>query len=117
MIAAGQLEQARDRLDAGLQLAEETGMHFYDAELLRLRAQTYTDPVARQAGIGTALELARSQGATLFELRAAIDDFEIRGDAARAAVVDAVGRMPVDSACPEYAQAQSILAHGAPKNA
>jgi predicted ATPase len=117
MIAAGQLEQARDRLDGGLQLAEETGMHFYDAELLRLRAQTHTDPVARQAGIGAALELARRQGATLFELRTAIDDFEARGAAARAAVVDVVSRMPVDSACPEYAQAQAILAHSGPKNA
>ena len=43
-------------------------MCFYDAELLRLRAHTHADPDARQAA---ALDLARSRGATLFELRAA----------------------------------------------
>jgi hypothetical protein len=64
----GDLEQAR-RLDTGLALARDTGMCFYDAELLRLRAHTHTDPDARQAALGAALELARSQGVTLFELR------------------------------------------------
>ena len=39
-------------------------MHFYDAELLRLRAHTHTDPDARQADIAAALDLARRQGAT-----------------------------------------------------
>ena len=43
-IAAGQPEQARHRLDTGLELAEDTGMRFYDAELLRLRAQTTPTP-------------------------------------------------------------------------
>src|SRR5262249_38754614 len=33
--AADQPKQARARLDEALQLAEATGMHFYDAELLR----------------------------------------------------------------------------------
>ena len=32
VIAAGQPEQARVRLVAGLQLACDTGMHFYDAD-------------------------------------------------------------------------------------
>jgi hypothetical protein len=48
LIAASQPEQARARLDTGLQLAEDTGMHFYDAELLRLRARTQPDPDARR---------------------------------------------------------------------
>jgi hypothetical protein len=30
-----------------------------------------------------ALELARRQGATFFELRAAVDDFDLRGEPAR----------------------------------
>ena len=71
LIAAGQPEQARARLDTALALAQDTGMCFYDAELLRLRAHTHTDPDARRADISAALELARRQGATLFELRAA----------------------------------------------
>ena len=36
LIAAGQPDQARARLDAALRLARDTGMHYYDAELLRL---------------------------------------------------------------------------------
>ena len=79
LIAAGQPEQARARLDTALQLARDTGMRFYDAELLRLRAHTHTDPDARRADIAAALDLARRQGATLFELRAALDDFDLRG--------------------------------------
>ena len=81
-----QPEEARHRLDTGLQLAEDTGMHFYDAELLRLRAHTHIDPDVRQADIGAALELAHRQGATLFELRSALDDFELRGPPAHAAL-------------------------------
>ena len=42
LTAAGQPDQARARLDTALQIAEDTGMHLYDAELLRARAHTYT---------------------------------------------------------------------------
>ena len=54
-----------------MQLAEDTEMHFYDAELLRLRAQTHSDPDAIRADLEAALAFARRQGASLFELRAA----------------------------------------------
>ena len=84
-------------------------MCFYDAELLRLRAHTHTDPDARQADIAAALELARRQGATLFELRAALDDFEFRGEAARAALADVVDRFPIESGSPELARAEAAL--------
>jgi predicted ATPase len=115
LIEAAQPEQARHRLDTGLQLAEDTGMHFYDAELLRLRAHTHTDPDVRQADIGAALELARRQGATLFELRAALDDFELRGKPARTALADAVGRLPAGSAFPELARARASLSEHSPR--
>ena len=91
-------------------------MCFYDAELLRLRAQTHDDPGARQADINAALELARRQGATLFELRAALDDFELRGEPARAALADAVSRIPANNALPELARAQAALHQIDPKN-
>ncbi len=71
MIAAGQLDRAGARLDAALELARDTGMTFYDSELLRLRAQTRTDPAARESDLSRALDLARGQGARLFELRCA----------------------------------------------
>jgi hypothetical protein len=109
LIAAGQPETARKRLDIGLSLAQDTGMRFFDAELLRLRAQTHDDPAARQADINAALELARRQGATLFELRAALDDFELRGEPAAAAVAEAVKRIPVSYAWPELARAKAAL--------
>ena len=107
LIAPGQPEQARARLDTGLALADDTGMHFYDAELLRLRSHTHTNPNARQADLGAALELARRQGATLFELRAALDDYDLRGQPARAAVIDAASRIPATSAWPELARARA----------
>ena len=115
LIAAGQPEVARERLDTGLQLARDTGMCFYDAELMRLRAHTHTDPDARRADIGAALALARRQGATLFELRAALDDFELHGQPARAALTDVVSRFPPDSGWPELARAQAALDQTAPK--
>ena len=62
---------------------------------------------ARAGDIAAALELARRQGATLFELRAALDDFELRGEPARAALVDAASRMPTDSAFPELARVEA----------
>jgi hypothetical protein len=111
LIAAGQPETARERLDIALALAQDTGMHFYDTELLRLRAQTHADPAARQADINAALELARRQGATLFELRAALDDFELRGQPAAAAVTKAAKRIPANDAWPELVRAKAALAH------
>ena len=106
LLAAGQPKQARDRLDTALALARDTGMCFYDAELLRLRAQTHTDPDARRADLGAALDLARRQGATLFELRAALEDFELRGEPARGELIDVVSRMPDTSAGPELERAR-----------
>ena len=109
LIAAGQPEQARRQLDTGLQLARDTGMHYYDAELLRLRAQTHHDSSDAASGPGAALELARRQGAHLFELRAALDDFDLRGEPARAPLADAVNRLPADSTIPEVTRARAVI--------
>ena len=84
-------------------------MCLYDAELLRLRAHTHADPDARRAAIGAVRSLACRQGATLFELRSALDDFELRGQPARAALVDAASRIPTISAWPELARAEALL--------
>jgi hypothetical protein len=90
-------------------------MCFYDAELVRLRAHTHTDPDARAADIAAALELARRQGATLFELRAALDDFELRGQPARTALIDAAGRIPTNNTWPELARAHARTALNRPE--
>jgi class 3 adenylate cyclase/tetratricopeptide (TPR) repeat protein len=109
LIAAGRHNQARDWLDAALGITAEKGHQFYDAELLRLRAHTLTDPDARAAGIGAALDLARRQGAPLFELRAALDDFELRGHPAREPLRDAASRLISGSGVPELARAREML--------
>jgi class 3 adenylate cyclase len=108
MVAAGALEEAREHTEFALDLADRTGMHFYDAELLRLRARTTSDSLTRQADVTAALKLARSQDAPLFELRSAIDDFELRGDPARQSLVAAMKRLP-DAGWPELANARSLL--------
>ena len=85
-------------------------MRFYDAELLRLRSQTHADSAARLADIAAALELARGQGATLFELRSALEDFELRGHPAHAGVVAAVSRFPADTGWSELQRARALMA-------
>jgi class 3 adenylate cyclase/tetratricopeptide (TPR) repeat protein len=109
LISAGQRDEARRTLDAALQKANDNDEHFYDAELLRIRAHTHVDPDIQAAGFAAAAELARRQGAALFELRATLDDFELRGQLARAALVAAVGRMPTDGAMAEVAFARAAL--------
>jgi class 3 adenylate cyclase len=107
LIAAGQLPEARDRLKLALELAEETGMRFYNAELLRIRAHTTDDDSARRADLRGAVELARQQGGLIFELRAASDLFELYGD--RQTLVDAINRFPSDSTWPEVSRARALV--------
>lgn len=109
-IAAGQLAQARATLNAILRQTGDTEMRFYDAELLRLRSQTHADSASRLADISAALELARGQGATLFELRSALEDFELRGQPAYAGVVAAVSRFPADTGWSELQGARALMA-------
>jgi hypothetical protein len=56
----------------------------------------------------SALPLARRQGDTLFELRAAVDDYELRGQPARAALIDAASRIPAASTWPEPRPGQPL---------
>lgn len=67
---AGDAASARARYDASLALAAETGMRFYDAETRRRLAHLDPDP---EPGLRSALALARSQGALLFERRIEAD--------------------------------------------
>lgn len=74
---------------------------FYDVEHVRLRAHAHTDPAARRAGIDAALDVAHRLGATLYELRAVLDDLELRGEVERDAPADVVSRFPIDSGWPQ----------------
>jgi class 3 adenylate cyclase/tetratricopeptide (TPR) repeat protein len=109
LIAAGAADQAAERLAMALQHAEETGMHFYDGELMRVRAHTFADARERRNALTAALDFTRRQGATLFELRCLLDLFDLDGGSHRSALVDVVGRFPGDARCPEFARAQAIL--------
>ena len=109
LIAAGQVAEARDRIHIGLQLGEDTGMRFHEAELLRIRAFTREDDEQRSADLRAAIQLAREQGATVFELRAAADDFELRGEPARQALTDAISRFPEGSTWPQLERARALL--------
>jgi hypothetical protein len=109
LIAGGQLEEARHRLDMALGQAEETEMHFYDAELMRVRARTFADPQDRRNAVAPALEFARNQGATLFELRCLLDLFDLAGGGDPRELADAVRRFSGDGRWPEFARAQRIL--------
>ncbi|KWX67566.1 adenylate/guanylate cyclase domain-containing protein [Mycobacterium sp. NAZ190054] len=109
LIAVGDLDEARDCLDVSLKMGQDTWIQFYDAELLRLRAQTFPDRETRHEQLCSSLELARSQGAHLLGLRSATDDFVLMGDTARQTLRDAVQRLPEGSRLPEVSRARALL--------
>ena len=109
LIAAREIDAARQRLDIALELAAETGVNFYRAELLRLRAQTALDTDTRDADLRAAIDTGRQQKASIFELRAAIDAFELHGEPSRDTLMDAAGRFPVDSGWPDLVRARTLL--------
>lgn len=70
---AGDAGGALARVDEALALADDTGMHFYDAELLRVRATVGSPQRRVDDDLEAARELARAQGAIMFERRIAQD--------------------------------------------
>ena len=109
LMAAGHREAARDCLDVALKMGQDTLIQFYDAELLRLRAHTLDDADERNRHFREAIELARRQGAHIFELRAAADYFESVGEPARATLRDAAARLPADQPWPDLSRARALL--------
>ena len=109
LIATGDLDEAREWLDVSLKMGQDTWIQFYDAELLRLRAQTLPDADTRHEHLRASVDLAIRQGAHLLGLRSAIDDFELCGNIARQALVDAVERLPAGSTVPEAQRARTLL--------
>jgi predicted ATPase len=109
LTAAGRLDAARERADLALAMADETGMHYYDAELLRIRAHTHRDPTSRCEDLLAALQTAQKQGAWTFELRCAIDCFIELGEPGRELLADAVARFDAEHSWPELARARALL--------
>ncbi|MGA8544195.1 MAG: adenylate/guanylate cyclase domain-containing protein [Mycobacterium sp.] len=109
LIASGEFSEARERLQTGLELAERTRMHFYDAELLRLRAHTTDGIEARRKDLQAAWQLARRQNAPIFELRAATDLFALEGEQERQSLADTLSQFPDGTTWPEVAPARALL--------
>ena len=109
LTAAGMTDEARKRVELALKMSDETGMHFYDAELLRVRAHTHDDRDARKAGLQAAIDLARTQGGAVFELRAAADNYALFGGSAKTALEDALSHFPKEQSWPELARARALL--------
>ncbi|HET9253648.1 MAG TPA: hypothetical protein VFO16_00420, partial [Pseudonocardiaceae bacterium] len=108
--AMGQHERASAGFDMAGKLAEQTGVYFYEAERLRMRARALPSP--REEAVATLLaawELAHQQGALIFELRAALDlaGFAAPGWAMRLDSV--VRRFPPGAEYPELMRAQALL--------
>lgn len=108
LIAAGQPERARERLDMALRHGRQTGMRFHEAELMRVRAHTFPEPPQRREALAAALDFARHQGATLFELRCLLDSFDLLGEGDRDELA-ATARLLSGDAWPELGRAQQIL--------
>jgi class 3 adenylate cyclase/tetratricopeptide (TPR) repeat protein len=109
LIAAGDRQAARDCLDVALKMGQDTWIQFYDAELLRLRAHTLDDIDERHRQYRDAIQLAQKQGAHVFELRSAADDFELMGESARTTLIEAAGRIPADQTWPDLARVRALL--------
>jgi predicted ATPase len=86
---AGRFEDGLARIAEALELVERTGERWYEAELHRSRAELLRlagkpDESAVEAAFTRAIDLARSQQAWLWELRAGTGLARLRADQARA---------------------------------
>lgn len=106
--ASGDTDGAAARYDETLQFASATGIHFYDAEVLRLRGHLLAGDAA-VAQLRAALDVARSQGAALFELRIARDLVAQDESDALALLGAAVARFAPDAHYPELDDARAVV--------
>ncbi|KAA0120475.1 AAA family ATPase [Mycolicibacterium sp. P9-22] len=109
LLAAGAVEEARQRLDAALAHTAATEMNFYDVELLRIRAHCLPDRRSRQATTEAALALAHRQGAALFRLRCLLDLLDGGATDRRDELAEAVQALPAGAELPELFRARKIL--------
>ena len=112
-------EGALTRIDEALALAGETGEHWSDAFLHRLRGEILLkrDPPNRspaEDAFLTAIALAQQQKARSFELRAALDLARLQNSTSRSAeahasLASALKGFSPNPEFPEIAEAQTLL--------
>jgi predicted ATPase len=115
----GEPATALAQIDRGLAIAEETGEHFTDAYLHRLRGEILlkrdpTDPAPAEDAYRTAIAIAKKQAARGYELLASLALAKLYQSTGRPAEAHAVlapaleGFAPTDE-MPEIAEAQALL--------
>ena len=113
------LDGALATIDAGLALAEETGEHYTDPYLHRLRGDVLlmrspADAVPAEEALQTALALAKAQGARGYALLASRSLAKLyrstgRPDEVKAALAPALEGFSPTPEMPEIAEAQALL--------
>jgi class 3 adenylate cyclase/tetratricopeptide (TPR) repeat protein len=109
LVAAGDPDGAREHLTDAVSFAESTGVAFYEVETRRRLALLAPDPGATEAGLRAALDVARAQGAAVYELRVACDLVAIAGPAAHPLVDEALGRFAPRASSPELDAAWGLV--------
>jgi predicted ATPase len=118
--ASGELANALATLERAIAESKETGQHWYDAELHRIRGeilvkQNPVDPAAVEAALLAAIAVAQQQKARSFELRAALSLAKLYRSTDRVIEVQNIlgpaleGFSPTPQ-FPEVAEALSVLA-------
>jgi DNA-binding winged helix-turn-helix (wHTH) protein len=99
---------ARQWIDRAVVLMNANADMYFAAEIRRLAAQCATQTNDRAGGLehlSSAVEVARSQGAKLFELRAALDLAELKPAEGRVAILAALEGFPEPEPWPEILRA------------
>jgi predicted ATPase len=112
-------DSALARIDQGLAMADETGEHFTDSYLHRLRGEVLltcspASPVPAEKAFRTAIAIARGQGARGYELLASLSLAKLyqsmdRPAEARAVLVPALEGFSPTPEMPQIAEAQALL--------
>jgi predicted ATPase len=119
-LEAGETDAALASIDAGLAITRQTGEHWYEAEIHRIRGDILLrrepmDVSAAEQAFAVAISIARRQGAPSFALRAALSLAQLLRATGREAEAAAVLAPALDGfrpspELPEIAQAKKLLA-------
>ena len=117
-LAAGDAQAARSTVEESLAWMHAQDEHFWEAEALRVRAdaeRALGDALASEASYRAAIDVARGQGARLFELRAACGLARLwqgqeRGAEARSVVQPVYEAITEGRDCVDLREAAALLA-------